>query len=78
MPYCIVDDHASGELCVETRGELSEEVFACLLKDLMQSDVLREHGRVRVDHNRLEKMGGGYGVSRPRLAHFRGWLKLWP
>jgi hypothetical protein len=71
MPYCIVDDHENGVLCVETRGELSEVDFACLLKDLMQSDVLREYGRILMDHTRLDKMGGGYGVSHPAISGLR-------
>ena len=71
MPYCIVDDHENGVLCVETRGELSEVDFACLLKDLMQSDVLREYGRILMDHTRLDKMEGGYQVSHPAISSVR-------
>ena len=72
MPYNVAEDHERCIVCVETWGRLSEEEFAGLLTSFMQSGVAQEHGRILIDHTRLDKMDGGFHVSYPAISSLRG------
>ena len=71
MAYRIVEDHEKKILLVETWGSVSKQELAGFLKDIIQSDLVRENGKLLIDHSRLEKVDGSFQLSFSAVSGIR-------
>ena len=71
MAYRIVEDHEKKILLVETWGSVSKQELAGFLKDIIQSDLVRENGKLLIDHSRLEKVDGSFQLNFSAVSSIR-------